>query len=273
MRLLQPPQSAARCHPRWWRETRHGAPGRWRGSLWHVEVEITSLAPLLFMPLYLVSSLLFFFGYLSSCCLFLKQPHASLSSQWVFFIHLILSTSSRESSYLVCMGNSIIHLFISFTVMPSCSKFQRKLRGQSRRILWVLSILMFFLIAASEVPHYIIESWKLPLVLYSLSFLFMTYEWSNHLSHSYVLHLRVDDRKDYPIHLLLCEALHHCHSSGLVCRTRGISFSVTVWDLVFSHHMLPSRAWYWNTMTGLGPCDDLYRAITPLACGLVCLQI
>lgn len=47
----------------------------------------------------------------------------------------------------------------------------------------------------------------------------------------------VDDRKDYPIHLLLCKALHHCHSSGLVCRARGISFSVSFRDLFFSHHV------------------------------------
>lgn len=107
--------SAARCHPRWWWETQHGALARWGGSMWHVEVEVTSLAPLLFMPLYLVWSAFFCFFFL------VAYPHAvyfwsSITPLYhltgFFFIHLILSVASKESSYLVCIGYSIIYLYI-----------------------------------------------------------------------------------------------------------------------------------------------------------------
>lgn len=105
---------------------------------------------------------------------------------------------------------------------------------------------------------------QLLLVHYSLSLLFMIHDWLNHLFHSYGLHLGVDDRKDYQMHLLLCTELHHCHTSRLICLTGGIRLSVTVWDLVFSHQMLPSGAWYWNTMTRRSPPDDLFDTFTPL---------
>lgn len=156
-------ESTARCHPRWWRETLHSAPGRWRGALWHVEAEVTSPSPLLFMPLFLVSSLPFFIC-LSSCCLFLKQPLYHLSG---------FSSSTLYCQYhpelLSCIGCSIIHLFTSFTIMLCCSKFQRKL-GANPTQFYRYYQFWCFLITVFIVPYHIIESWKLPLVHYSLSF-------------------------------------------------------------------------------------------------------
>lgn len=255
MGLLQPPQSAARRHPRWWRETRHGAPGRWRASLWRVEVEVISLVPLLFMPLYLVSSLLFFV----SCYLFLKQTHAScLFIISVGFLHPPHAVNISQGELKSCVYRARYHsFFISSTVMTSCSKFQRKWRGQSNTISWLLSILMLF----SEVP-YITESWSCHWCIIHCHFfswhLIGLISFSTHMFYTSV------SMTEKIIQYICCFVKHYItviHQA--FCRTWGITFSVTCGDLA-----LPSRAWYWNTMTEWSPPDYRYDAVTRQACGL-----
>lgn len=61
----------------------------------------------------------------------------------------------------------------------------------------------------SEVPYYINESWKLPLAYYSLSFLFMTNDWSNHFSRSYSMSYTSMSMAEKIIQYIFCFAKHY----------------------------------------------------------------
>lgn len=114
---------------------------------------------------------------------------------------------------------------------------------------------------SSSLYHWILQP---PLVHYSLSHFFSWHSIGLITFSTYVFYTSVSMTEKITQYICcFCEVLHHCHTSDLSEQGEFTFQLFTLWDLVcFSLQMLPSRAWYWNAMTGWSPPDDLYDAVT-----------